>query len=103
MKKQIVRFLFLLLLLPIVANAEYKIPVIVEGHIGDFAPKSRIYEVNGHFYQLPGNIVIQNRDGERLSFGHLKGGTIVKIIGEKIVGPNENSKILFNKIVIMKK
>jgi len=103
MKKQILCFIFLLLLLPIATIAETRIPIKIEGRIGDFAEKSRIYEINGEIYQFQQNIIIENQYGRRLTLNDLKGGLFIKIIGEKIIERDQKEKIEFNKIIIMNK
>lgn len=103
MKKQILCFIFLLLLLPSATIAEYRIPIKIEGRIGDFAPKSRTYEIDGKIYRFQKDIIIEDQYGRRLTFNDLKGGLFIKIIGEKIIGRHQKEKIELNKIIIMKK
>ena len=102
MKTKLVCFAAIILLLPAFVYAETSIPVTFEGVIGDFAKKSRTYEINGQFYKFPSNIVIQNQKGNRLSFGHLQGGTYVKVYGKKDIAP-ESKKIEYYKVVVYEK
>lgn len=103
MKRQILSLIFLLLLLPIATTAENRIPIKIEGRIGDFAKKSKTYEINGEIYQFQANIIIENQYGRRLTFDDLEGGLFIKIIGEKIIETGQREKIEFNKIIVMKK
>jgi hypothetical protein len=102
MKKQILCLLFLFLLFPYGLLAQETAPITTEGYIGDSAPKARIYEINGTMYQFPGNIVIKNQYGKRLTFNDLRGGVRVRIIGEKTVRENRKSTITYKEIILLK-
>lgn len=102
MKKYFVILTFLSLLLPNVTLAERKIPIIIEGVIGDYAKKARVYEIDGKIYHFKKGIKIENLYGKRLRFKHLKGGRYIKIIGEKIVGDDSKERIQYHKIIIIK-
>lgn len=101
MKKQILCLLFLFLLFPNTLLAQETVSITIEGYIGDSAPKARIYEINGKMYQFPGNIVIKNQYGKRLTFNDLIGGVHVKVIGEKTVSENR-ATTTYKKVIILK-
>lgn len=108
MKKNIF-FLFLtlffsLLLIPGVTTGEAKETVEIRGVIGDSAPKSRTYEVDRKIYQFDEDITIENELGELLGFDALKGGTEIKIIGEKTFDPKAKTKekIKYIRIIVLR-
>ena len=73
-------------LIPVLSGADYTLPVVIQGTIGDFSKQSRNYEIDGKIYHFPQNIVLENRHGNRISFDHIKPGSAVKVIGEKNIG-----------------
>jgi hypothetical protein len=105
MKKNIF-FLFLtLLLIPNFTRGEPKNTIEIQGIIGDYAQEERIFEVSGKIYQFDKDIVIQAQDGTVLTFADLKGGTEIKIIGEKTADPKAKTKekIKYITIIVLKK
>ena len=94
-----------LLFIPAFAKAEANKTVEIQGVIGDSAPQSRTYEVDRKIYQFDEDITIQNESGEILGFDALKGGTEIKIIGEKIFDPKAKTKekIKYIRIIVLKK
>ena len=105
MKKNIFVLFLTLLLIPAFTGAEPNKTIEIQGIIGDFAPQSRIYEVDRTIYQFDQDITIQNESGEILGFEALKGGTEIKIIGEKFFDPKAKSKekIKYLRIIVLKK
>ena len=101
MKTKLICFAAMILLLPTLIYAETSVPVTFEGVIGDFAKKSRTYEINGKFYKFPPNIVIENQKGRRLSVDHLRGGTYVKVYGKKDIAL-ESNLVEYYKVVVYK-
>jgi hypothetical protein len=93
-----------LLFIPAFAKAEANKTVEIQGVIGDSAPQSRTYEVDRKIYQFDEDITIQNESGEILGFDALKGGTEIKIIGEKIFDPKAKTKekIKYIRIIVLK-
>ena len=102
MKTKLTCFAVIILLLPALVFADTSITVTFEGVIGDYAKKSRTYEINGKFYKFPPNIVIENQNGRRLSMDNLKGGTYVKVYGKKDI-ELESNIIEYYKVVVYKK
>lgn len=106
LKKQIV-YIIISLCLAVIAFAQTPqapqtpIPFSIEGRIGDYAMGSREYEVNRDFYKFPANIIIQNQNGNNLSFRHLTGGKLIRIIGEKTIALNQAEIITYTKIIIL--
>jgi hypothetical protein len=103
MKKYI---LLVFLILPLIhgfAQAESTKTFEIKGVIGDSAPQSRIYEVDGRIYEFDKDIPIQTPSGDTLTFADLKGGVKIKIIGEKVSGPDGKEKINYIRIVVIKK
>ena len=105
MKKYILLLFLTLLLIPAFAKAEADKTVEIQGTIGDSAPQSRTYEVDRKIYQFDEDITIQNESGEILGFAALKGGTEIKIIGEKTFDPKAKTKekIKYIRIIVLKK
>ena len=106
MKKKNIVILFLtLLLIPAFTTAEPAKTIEIQGIIGDSAPRSRTYEVDRKIYQFDEDIIIQNEAGEILDFHALRGGTKIKIIGEKIADPKAKGKeeIKYIRIIVLKK
>jgi len=98
--------LFLILfLLPAFATGEPNKTFEIQGVIGDYAQEDRIFEVDGKIYQFDQDTVVEGLDGTVLSFAHLKGGTEVKIIGEKTFDPKAKikEKIKYVKVIVLKK
>jgi ribosome biogenesis SPOUT family RNA methylase Rps3 len=103
-KKNIVIFFLTLLLIPAFTVAEPDKTIEIQGIIGDSAPRSRTYEVDRKIYQFDEDIIIQNEAGEILGFDALRGGTEIKIIGEKIADPKAKGKeeIKYIRIIVLK-
>ncbi len=102
MKKYVLVLIFLSILIPCAAVAEDKVPIVIEGVIGDFAERSRVYEVDGEYYQFQKDVIIETSDGKRLSFSHLRGGLHIQILGEKITGDDLRERTQYNKIIVIK-
>ena len=92
-----------LLLIPSFVLAESTETIEIKGVIGDFAPQSRTYEVDGTMYEFDEDITIQTPTGDALTFADLKGGMRVKIIAEKVLGPDGKEEVKYTRIVVMKK
>jgi hypothetical protein len=105
MKKYILLLFLTLLLIPNFTAAEPNKTIEIQGIIGDSAPQSRTYEVDRKIYQFDEDIAIQNESGEILGFDALKGGTEIKIIGEKTSDPKAKTKekIKYLRIIVLKK
>jgi hypothetical protein len=102
MKKYIPLLFLTLLLLPNLANADRPETIEIKGVIGDSAPQSRIYEVDGKIYEFDEDITIQTPSGDALTFADLKGGVKIKIIGEKVLDPDGKEIIKYISIIVMK-
>jgi hypothetical protein len=102
MKKYIPLLFLTLLLIPSFAQAESTETIEIKGVIGDSAPQSRTYEVDGKIYEFDEDITIQTPSGDALTFADLKGGMKIKIIAEKIPGPDGKEKIRYISIIVMK-
>jgi hypothetical protein len=104
MKKNIFVLLLTLLLIPTLATADQVKTIEIQGIIGDFAPDGRIYEVSGKLYKFDEDIVIQAQDETPLTFAALKGGTEIKIIGEKISDSKAGSReqIKFIRVIVLR-
>ena len=105
MKKYLLLLFLTILLIPAFTRAEPNKTIEIQGIIGDFAPDGRIYEVSGKLYKFDQDIMIQGQDGTVLTFADLKGGTEIKIIGEKIFDPKNKAKekIKYLRIIVLKK
>ena len=105
MKKYIQLLCLTLLFIPAFTAAEPNKTIEIQGIIGDFAPDGRIYEVSGKLYKFDEDIMIQAQDGTVLTFAELKGGTKIKIIGEKTFDPKAKTKekIKYLRIIVLKK
>ena len=105
MKSNIFLLFLTLLLIPNFTTAEPNKTIEIQGIIGDSAPQSRTYEVDRKIYQFDEDITIQNQSGEILSFAALKGGTEIKIIGERTFDPKDKikEKIKYIRIIVLKK
>ena len=103
MKKYILLLFFTLLLIPSFAQAESAETIEIKGVIGDSAPQSRTYEVDGKIYEFDEDITIQTPSGDALTFADLKGGMKIKIIAEKVSSPDGKEKIKYIRIIVMKK
>lgn len=77
------------------------IPVVIEGEIGDFAAKARVYEVAGKAYQFGEDIPVCAENGTILSFRDLRGGMRVRLVGESISSGASPGLVRFTKIVVM--
>jgi hypothetical protein len=102
MKKYILPLFLAFLLIPSFAWAESTETIEIKGVIGDSAPQSRIYEVDGTIYQFDEDIPIQTPSGDALTFADLKGGVRIKIIAEKVPGPDGKEEVKYIRIVVMK-
>ena len=103
MKKYVLIILLAFLLIPSFAQAENTETIEIKGVIGDFAPQSRTYEVDGKIYEFDEDITIQTPSGDALTFADLQGGMKIKIIGEKVPGPDGEEKVNYIRIIVMKK
>jgi hypothetical protein len=102
MKKYVLIVLLAFLLIPSFAQAESTETIEIKGFIGDSAPQSRTYEVNGKIYEFDEDITIQTPSGDALTFTDLKGGMRIKIIAEKVPGPDGKEKVNYIRIIVMK-
>ncbi len=102
MKKYILLLFLTLLFIPALAHAESTETIEIKGVIGDSAPQSRTYEVDGKIYEFDEDITIQTPSGDALTFADLKGGVKIKIIAEKVPGPDGKEKIRYISIIVMK-
>jgi len=91
----------LVLLIPLALQAEMTIPFMVEGTIGDCAPRSQTYEIDGNYYQFPPDTPVEDRNGQPLRFARLKGGVHIRISGEKICRDDQKEVVKVNKIVCL--
>ncbi|MEJ2364346.1 MAG: hypothetical protein P8075_09355 [Deltaproteobacteria bacterium] len=105
MKTNLFLLCLTLVFIPAFAGAKPNKTIEIQGIIGDFAPDGRIYEVSGKLYTFDQDIMIQSQDGTVLTFAELKGGTEIKIIGEKIFDPKAKTKekIKYLRIIVLKK
>jgi len=103
MKKYVLIILLAFLLIPNLAHADRPETIEIKGVIGDSAPQSRIYEVDGKIYEFDEDITIQTPSGDVLTFADLKGGMKIKIIAEKVPGPDGKEKVNYIRIIVMKK
>ncbi len=106
MKKYIPLLVLAILLIPGFAQAEQAENTEtfeIKGVIGDCAPQSRIYEIDGTIYKFDENIPIQTPSGATLTFADLKGGMKVTIIAEKVLGPDGKEEIKYVGIIVMGK
>ncbi|MCG6944442.1 MAG: hypothetical protein LJE87_03755 [Deltaproteobacteria bacterium] len=103
MKKYIPLLLLAFLLIPSFAWAESTETFEIKGVIGDCAPQSRIYEVDGTIYEFAEDIPIQTPSGDALTFADLKGGVRIKIIAEKVPGPDGKEEVKYIRIIVKKK
>jgi len=101
MRKYVFVLICLSMFVPHAAIGEDKVPFVIEGVIGDFADRSRIYEVDGTYYQFQKDIIIETQDGKRLTFRHLRGGLHIQIVGEKLEGKDSTERTQYNKIIIL--
>ena len=102
MKKYVLIVLLAFLLIPGLAPADRPETIEIKGVIGDSAPQSRTYEIDGKIYEFDKDITIETPSGDALSFADLKGGMRIKIIAEKISGPDGKEKINYIRIIVMK-
>jgi hypothetical protein len=102
MKNYILLLFLTLLLIPSFAQAEDTETFEIKGVIGDSAPQSRTYEVDGKIYEFDEDITIQTPSGEALTFADLKGGMRIKIIAEKVSDPDGKEKVNYISIIVMK-
>ena len=102
MKKYVLIIVLAVLLIPSFAQAESTETIEIKGVIGDSAPQSRTYEVDGKIYEYDKDITIQTPSGDALTFADLKGGMKIKIIAEKVPGPDGKEKVNYIRIIVMK-
>ena len=102
MKKTIFLLFLTLLLIPNPAHANRTETIEIQGVIGDSAPQSRTYAVDGKIYKFDEDIPIQTPSGDALTFADLKGGMKIKIIAAKVPGPDGKEKISYISIIVMK-
>jgi hypothetical protein len=103
MKKYILPLFLAFLLIPGFARAESTETFEIKGVIGDFAPQSRTYDVDGTIYQFDEDISIETPSGDALTFADLKGGMRITIIAEKVPGPDGKEEVKYIRIVVMNK
>jgi hypothetical protein len=103
MKKYVLIILLAFLLIPSFAQTESTETFEIQGVIGDYAPQSRTYEVDGKIYEFDEDITIQTPSGDALTFADLKGGMRIKIIAEKVSGPDGKDKVNYTRIIVMQK
>jgi hypothetical protein len=103
MKKYILLLFLTFLLIPIFTTGEPNKNIEILGVIGDSAPQSRTYEVDGKIYEFDADISVETPSGDALTFADLKGGMKIKIIAEKVFGPDGKEKIKYIRIIVMKK
>ena len=101
MKKYIPLLFLTLLLIPSFAQTESTDTFEIQGVIGDYAPQSRTYEVDGTIYEFAEDIPIQTPSGDALTFADLKGGIIIRIIAEKVSGPDGTERVTYIHIIVM--
>jgi hypothetical protein len=102
MKNNIFLLFLTLLLIPNLAHADRSETIEIRGVIGDSAPQSRTYEVDGEIYKFDENIIIQTPSGDSLTLADLKGGMKITIIAAKVPGPDGKEKIRYISIIVMK-
>ena len=102
MKKYVLIIVLAVLLIPSFAQAESTETIEIKGVIGDSAPQSRTYEVDGKIYEFDEDITIQTPSGDALTFADLKGGMKIKIIAEKVPSPDGKEEVKYIRIVVMK-
>lgn len=106
MNKYILVLFLSLLLIPSFALAEGQAEstetIEIKGIIGDFAPQSRTYEVDGKMYEFAEDIAIQTASEDPLTFADLKGGMKIKIIAEKVPGPDGKEEIKYIRIIVLR-
>ncbi len=83
------------------AMASSALPWSTQGVIGDFAPTSGTYYIDGKSYQLPNSIVVENTRGQQVSRADLKGGVRVKVLGEKIFKGLTRPKVSIKRIIVL--
>ena len=103
MKKYVLIIVLAVLLIPSFAQAESTETIEIKGVIGDYAPQSRTYEVDGKIYEFDEDITIQTPSGDALTFADLKGGMKIKIIAEKVPGSDGKEEVKYIRIIVMKK
>ena len=72
MKKYILLFFLTVLLLPNLAHADRQEAIEIKGVIGDYAPQSRTYEVDGKIYEFDEDITVQTPSGDALTFADVE-------------------------------
>jgi len=91
----------LVLFMPALALSEYLMPITFEGRIGDFAAKSRIYEIEGQMFQLGPDTIVEDKNGARLPLQTLQGGTRVRVHGQKVIGSYRQHPLRITRIVVL--
>lgn len=102
MKKNIFLLLLTLLFIPNPGHADLTETIEIQGAIGDSAPQSRTYEVDGKIYKFDEDIPIQTPSGDALTFADLRGGMKITIIAQKVPGPDGKEKNRYISIIVMK-
>jgi hypothetical protein len=100
MKKLFGMLTTLLVLVSSMAFSETTPQLNIQGKIGDLAPQSRIYEINGTIYSLPEETIIEDTHGRKLNFLALKPGVEVNLIGHTDYVNNEIRTIIEKVIVL---
>jgi len=102
MKTKMMLCVILMLLLPAVCSAQDTVEVYIQGSVGDFSTLSRDYEIDGHIYDFPNTIILVDTADRKLPFDRLKSGSLIKVIGEKIIGGSLSGTIEWKKIILLK-
>ena len=102
MKKNIFLLFLTLLFIPNPGHADLTETIEIQGVIGDSAPQSRTYEVDGEIYKFDEDIPIQTPSGDALTFADLRGGMKITIIAQKVPGPDGKEKNRYISIIVMR-
>lgn len=102
MKTKMVLCVVLMLMLPAVSQAQYTVEVYIQGTVGDFSTISRDYEINGEIYDFPNTIILVDTAGREISFDRIQSGSLIKVIGEKIIGGSRSGTTEWKKIILLK-
>lgn len=90
-----------LVLVASIAGSDTTSDVHIQGKIGDCAPQSRIYEIDGTVYPLTEEIIIADTYGNRLDFRALQPGVAVHLSGRTTQVENE-VRIIFQEAIVLK-
>lgn len=102
MKAKKMLCVFLLLLLPAICAAANTVEVSIQGAVGDYSTLSRDYEIDGKIYDFPNTIILVDTAGRGLSFDRIKPGSIIKAIGDKIIGGSQSGAVEWKKIILIR-